>query len=103
MAITKTKKRGEGQSAACESVTKCRVGETRQESGNIHPHHWTIPADSHDGVDVHIGGKGHVVLTQRHPFTDEAEIVLHPTEARQLNKILPVAIDAADEHRREAE
>lgn len=69
----------------------------RQESGDIRPSSsWTIEPDDHDGFKVHIGSKGHIVLTQDPPFGHEAEIVLHPDEARRLLGILPDAIDEAE-------
>jgi len=57
---------------------------------------WSVPPDERDGLEIHIGGKGHVVLSQQRTFEEKSEIILHPDEARTLNKILPAAIGAAE-------
>lgn len=76
-------------------------GETNSyNSGNYNAGTWSILPDSHDGLEITIGCRGHVLLTQHSPFTDESKIVLHPTEAQALHGILPAAIAAANEHRR---
>lgn len=63
---------------------------------------WSIPPDDRDGLEIHIGYKGHVVLSQQRTFEEKSEIILHPVEARALRKILPLAIDAAKNVRGEA-
>jgi len=69
----------------------------RHQSSDIRPSpSWTIEPDDKDGLKVHIGSKGRVVLTQHPAFGDQVEIVLHPDEARELLGILPEAIDEAD-------
>ena len=71
-------------------------------SANGHSDTWSIPPDDRAGLEVTIGGMGHVVLTQQQPFMDASAIVLHPVEAGALVEILPLAIAAANEHRRGA-
>jgi hypothetical protein len=66
------------------------------------PSTWNIPPEDHDGLEVGIGSKGEIILTQHRPFMDEAAIALHPTEARAVLVILPDAIAAADRHRKGA-
>jgi len=66
------------------------------------PPTWSIPPDEHDGVEIAIDGKGHIVLTQHRPFEVELTIILHRTEGRRLRKILPAAIAAADQQRKAA-
>jgi hypothetical protein len=62
---------------------------------------WTIPRDERYGVSINIGDSGHVILKQQSDFADEDTILLHPTEAKELQKILPSAIAAANRHRKE--
>jgi hypothetical protein len=74
---------------------------TCHKSGNVHAFPVVVPPDDRDGFECFIGSKGHVVLTQHPPFTDEAKIVLAPVEAEKLLEVLPDAIAAAHKHRKE--
>jgi hypothetical protein len=79
-----------------------------QQSADIHASpefltSWTVPPDTRDGLEIGIGSKGHILLTQNQPFEHETAIILHPTEARALLEILPDAISAACRHRKEME
>ena len=63
---------------------------------------WKVPSDDADGFEVNIGRKGHIVLTQQSPFSDEAIIALHPAEVAKLLHILPSALTASLEFRKRA-
>jgi hypothetical protein len=75
---------------AAETTSLCEP--TTQQSANIHPSKWTIEPDDREGVEVCLGEKGRVVLTQYRPFEEKSQIILHPDEARRIIKILPMAI-----------
>jgi hypothetical protein len=78
----------------CHRRTNCNAADTELLST------WNIPSFDDDGLDIFIGGKGHVNLKQKRSFEAAAVIVLNPKTARAALKVLPAAIAAADRHRR---
>lgn len=68
--------------------------QTIRESRNFNALEWCIPADSRDGLKIHVGGKGHIIFTQARLFESASKIVLHSDEARALLKI-PELLTAA--------
>lgn len=86
--------RKKGPALLCKSERGEEVNPIKREHSIVSA--WIVPPDDREGFTIELCGKSRIVISQRRPFEEKAEIILHRTEAIILKKILTAAITATN-------